>query len=92
MTLAAADLERLTGTYRESRGGFEARLDVVGGNRLRARYSDGSADLFLPTSATRFRTANGGFALVFRVEGGRAAALTMEQSGQPVGGEMQRVP
>ncbi|MFL6201466.1 MAG: alpha/beta fold hydrolase [Thermoanaerobaculia bacterium] len=95
VTLAAADLERLTGTYRESQGGFEARLDVIGsigGKRLRARYSDGSAALFLPTSATRFRTANGGFALVFRMEGGRAAALTMEQSGEPVGGEMLRVP
>jgi hypothetical protein len=95
VTLAAADLERLTGTYRESQGGFEARLDVVGsigGKRLRARYSDGSTGLFVPTSATRFRTANGSFSLVFHMEGGRAAALTMEQLGQPVGGEMQRVP
>lgn len=92
VTLAAADLKRLTGTYREGQGGFEARVEVLGGNRLRARYSDGSTDLFLPTSATRFRTANGGFALVFRMEGGRAAAVTFEQSGQPLGGEMQRVP
>jgi pimeloyl-ACP methyl ester carboxylesterase len=92
VTLAAADLERLTGTYREGQGGFEARVEVLGGNRLRARYSDGSVDLFLPTSATRFRTASGGFVLAFRMEGGRAAAVTFEQSGQPVGGEMLRVP
>jgi pimeloyl-ACP methyl ester carboxylesterase len=92
MTLAAADLEPLTGTYREGKGGYEARLDVVGGNRLRARYSDGSADILVATSATRFRTASGSYSLVFRMEGGRAAALTFEQSGQPLGGEMQRVP
>ncbi|MFP5284769.1 MAG: alpha/beta fold hydrolase, partial [Thermoanaerobaculia bacterium] len=92
VTLAAADLERLAGTYRESKGGFEARLEVFGGNKLRARYSDGLADLFVPISPARFRTASDGYNLVFRVEAGRAAALTMEQAGQPVGGEMLRVP
>jgi hypothetical protein len=91
VTLSEADLERLAGTYRESRGGFEARIDRLGG-KLRARYSDGSVDLFVPTSATRFRTANGGFSLVFRLEEGRAAALSMERSGEPLGGEMPRVP
>jgi pimeloyl-ACP methyl ester carboxylesterase len=91
VTLAEADLERLAGTYRESQGGFEARIDRIGG-KLRARYSDGSVDLFVPTSATRFRTANGGFSLVFRLEEGRAAALSMERSGEPLGGEMPRVP
>jgi pimeloyl-ACP methyl ester carboxylesterase len=92
MTLAAADLERLAGTYRESKGGFEARLEVFGGNRLRARYSDGTADLFVPTSPTRFRTASDGYNLVFRMERGRVVGMTMEQAGQPAGGEMKRVP
>ena len=92
VTLSAADLGLLTGTYREEKGGYEARLEVFGGNHLRARYSDGSADLFLPTSPTRLRTIDGGFALVFRMEGGRAVGMTMEQAGQPVGGEMKRVP
>jgi hypothetical protein len=76
------------GTYRESKGGYEARLDVVGGNRLRARYSDGGADVLVATFATRFRAPNGGYSLVFRMEGGRAAAVTFEQSGQPLGGEI----
>ena len=92
VTLSASDLELLTGTYRETQGGFEARFEVLGGNRLRARYSDGYADLFIPTSATRFRTGDGSLTLLFRMEGGRAAAVSFKQAGEPLGGEMPRVP
>jgi hypothetical protein len=67
-------------------------VEVFGGNRLRARYSDGGVDLFVPTSATRFRTVNDRLTLVFSLEGGRAAALNLELSGERMGGEMQRVP
>lgn len=92
-TLAAADLERLAGTYR-SKSGWEVRVDAIGGNRLRGRSSDGETLIFVPTSPTRFRGAYGfaaGLGIVFRLEEGRAAALTVEQGGQ-VQDELARVP
>lgn len=93
VTLAAADLERLAGTYR-SKSGWEVRMDAAGGNRLRGRSSDGETLIFVPVSPTRFRGAYGftaGIAVVFRLEEGRAAALTVEQGGQ-VQDELARVP
>jgi pimeloyl-ACP methyl ester carboxylesterase len=48
--------------------GQSARLDCPGGKRLRARYSDRSADLFVPTSATPDHGAIG------RARGGRDEA------------------
>lgn len=90
VAVAAADLERLTGTYRDS-SGYEGRVEVVDGKRLRVRFLDGSAVL-LPTSPTRFRTAYGTLTLVFRLEGGRGVAMGVEQAGQIEGEELKRVP
>ena len=95
VTVAAADLERLAGTYRGANGGWEVRVDAIGGNRLRARTSDGETLLFIPTSPTRFRGTYGfgaGLSLVFRLEEGRAVGLAPEQGGQPLGEELTRVP
>jgi hypothetical protein len=92
VTVAAADLNRLAGTYREGISGYEARVEVVGGKSLRARFSDGETLLLVPTSPTRFRTVYDRLTLVFRVEDGRAAGLTLERLGQPQGQEMARVP
>jgi pimeloyl-ACP methyl ester carboxylesterase len=95
VTVAAADLERLTGTYRSERYGFDARVEVAGGNRLRVHLNDGSPPLlFVPTSPTRFRADGYGAGLVlsFRLEEGRAAGLTPERSGEALGEEMKRVP
>lgn len=94
VTLAAADLERLAGTYRAGQAGWEVRVDVVAGNRLRARTSDGEILLFVPTSPTRIRGTYGfgaGLALVFRLEEGRAVGLTLEQGGTVQGEELKRV-
>ena len=87
--LAAADLERLAGTYRAE--GIEVSIDVIGGNRLRGRTADGEALVFVPTSPTRFRN-DSGMTIVFRVEEGRAAGLTVERGGTPQGEELKRVP
>lgn len=93
VNLAKADLERLAGTYRDSASGFEARVEPFDGNRLRVHYSDEGVGIYLPTSATRFRSPHGtGSTLVFRMEAGRPAGLILEQHGQPLGGEMLRVP
>jgi pimeloyl-ACP methyl ester carboxylesterase len=92
VTVAAADLDRLAGIYREGISGYEARVEVVGGKSLRARFSDGGTLLLVPTSPTRFRTVYDRLTLVFRVEDGRAAGLTLERFGQPQGQEMARVP
>jgi hypothetical protein len=92
VTIAAADLDRLAGTYREDISGYEARVEVVGGKSLRARFSDGGTLLLVPTSPTRFRTVYDRLTLVFRVEEGRSAGLTLERLGEKLGGEMTRVP
>jgi pimeloyl-ACP methyl ester carboxylesterase len=92
VTLAAADLNRVAGTYRDSTAGFEVRFDVVDGKHLRANYSDGGGALFVPTSPTRFRAPYGGLGVVFRLEGGRAAGVSLERAGQPQGTELKRVP
>jgi pimeloyl-ACP methyl ester carboxylesterase len=92
VALAAADLNRLTGTYRDSTSGFETRVEVAGGKHLRASFSDGGALIVVPTSPTRFRPAYGGLDLIFRVEEGKAAGLAFERSGQPQGEELKRVP
>lgn len=91
VALAAADLERLTGTYREE-SGFEVRIEVAEGKHLRASYSDGGAPLvFVPTSPTRFRTPYGGLGLVFRLEEGKAVAVGLERGGESQGPELKRV-
>jgi pimeloyl-ACP methyl ester carboxylesterase len=90
VTVAVADLDRLTGTYRDG-SGYEGRVEVVDGKRLRVRFSDGTV-VYLPTSPTRFRTAYGTSGLVFRMEGGRAVAMGLERSGQVEGEELKRVP
>jgi fermentation-respiration switch protein FrsA (DUF1100 family) len=92
VTVAAADLDRLAGIYREGISGYEARVEVVGGKRLRARFSDGGTLLLVPISPTRFRTVYDRLTVVFRLEEGRAAGLSLERYGQPLGGEMTRVP
>ncbi|HEX3129197.1 MAG TPA: alpha/beta hydrolase, partial [Thermoanaerobaculia bacterium] len=91
VALAAADLNRLTGTYREE-SGFEVSFDVVDGKHLRASFSDGQPPLvFVPTSPTRFRAPYGGLGITFRVEEGKAVGVGLEQGGQSQGGELKRV-
>jgi len=88
VTLAAADLERLAGTYRDEKSGWEVRVDAVGGNRLRVRTSDGETMLYVPTSPTRFRGSYGfgvGIVLEFRPEG-----VTVVREGERQ--ELKRVP
>jgi pimeloyl-ACP methyl ester carboxylesterase len=92
VTLAAADLNRLAGTYRNSEAGFEVRFDVVDGKHLRATYSDGGGSLFVPTSPVRFREAYGGLGIVFRLEEGRPAGVGLLRSGERQGPELTRVP
>jgi pimeloyl-ACP methyl ester carboxylesterase len=92
VALAAADLNRLAGTYRDSRSGFEARVEVAGGKHLRASYPGGETLIFVPTSPIRFRTPYGGLGLVFRLEEGRAVGVGLERSGQSQGDELKRVP
>ncbi|MES1240888.1 MAG: alpha/beta fold hydrolase [Acidobacteriota bacterium] len=92
VTLAAADLDRLAGTYHESRSGYEARVEPAGGNRLRVRFPDAGTRLFVPTSPTRFRTAYDRLTLSFRMVDGRAVGLMVEQAGEPWSEEMTRVP
>lgn len=90
VALAAADLNRLAGTYREA-SGFEVRFDVVEGTHLRASYSDGAPpEVFIPTSATRFRTSNGGLVIAFRLEDGQAVGVGLERGGNQ-GPELKRV-
>jgi pimeloyl-ACP methyl ester carboxylesterase len=92
-TVAAAELDRLAGTYRAGEGGFELRVDVINGKRLRLSSSDGLTLLFVPTSATTFRGDYGmaaGIALTFRLEKGRAVALIMDRGEKPE--ELKRVP
>jgi pimeloyl-ACP methyl ester carboxylesterase len=93
VTVAAADLERLAGTYRNGKSGWELRVDTIGGNRLRVRSSDGETMIYVPTAPTRFRGNYGwgaGVVLDFRLEGDRAAGLTVTQDGERQG-EMKRV-
>ncbi|MES1240887.1 MAG: alpha/beta fold hydrolase [Acidobacteriota bacterium] len=91
VTLAAADLSRLIGTYR-GESGFEVSFAVVEGNHLQASFSDGSATLvFVPTSPVRFRAPYGGLGLTFRLEEGRAVAVGLERGGQSQGPELKRV-
>jgi pimeloyl-ACP methyl ester carboxylesterase len=92
VTLAAADLNRLAGTYRSSEAGFEVRFDVVEGKHLRATYSDGGGSLFVPTSPTRFRTPYGGLGIAFRLEENRPVAVGLERGGEKQGPELTRVP
>jgi pimeloyl-ACP methyl ester carboxylesterase len=85
VNLAAADLERLAGTYRDGKSGWEVRVDAVGGNRLRVHTSDGETMLYVPTSPTRFRGNYGfgaGIVLDFRLEDGRAAGVTVVREGE----------
>lgn len=91
VALAAADLEKLTGTYREA-SGFEVRFDVVEGRHLRASYSDGAPPMdFVPTSPTRFREPYGGLAIAFHLEEGEAVSVGLERGGQGEGPVLKRV-
>lgn len=91
VTLAAADLDRLTGTYREE-SGFEVSFEVVEGKHLQASYSDGTPPMvFVPISPTRFRTPYGGLAITFRVEEGKAVGVALERGGESQGLELKRV-
>ncbi len=91
VALAAADLNRLTGTYRES-SGFEVSFDVVDGKHLRASFVDGKPPVvFVPISSTRFREPYGGLGLAFHLEDGKAVSVGIERGGQPQGLELKRV-
>jgi pimeloyl-ACP methyl ester carboxylesterase len=93
VAVAAADLDRLTGTYRAGEGGWELRVDVINGKHLRISASDGLTLLFVPTSPTTFRGDYGkaaGIAVSFRLEEGRAAAITLTRGDKPE--ELKRVP
>lgn len=83
IALKAADLEPLTGTYKDLEIGFAVKVELAG-DRLRA-IPDGQPPVLLaPTSPTRFRLEGmpPGLAVVFqRAEGGKATAILFERPG-----------
>lgn len=84
--LAAADLQRVTGTYHSDRLGEDVILDVLGKNRLRVRFQSGDPLLFVPTSPTRFRAEGLGPGVILTLsltDGGRATAAVLEEPGSP---------
>jgi len=83
VTLGAADLARLAGTYHEAASGLTAQVDVVG-NRVRLTL-DGDAVLLIATSPTRFRVEGmePGHRVVFQESEGRITGLTLFEPGSP---------
>jgi len=84
VTVARADLERLTGSYENKEAGLAAQVDLVG-SRLRMTFSDGFRVLLIPTAPTRFRFegTGPGRTAAFQLTGGKATALTLIQTGRP---------
>lgn len=82
--LAAADLDRLTGTYTSREQGFQVAIERVG-ERLRAAVAGQPPLLLVPLSPTRFRLEGlpGGFLFEFRLADGRAESASFQQPGQP---------
>lgn len=85
VTVAKADLERLTGSYENQEVGLAAQVDLVG-SRLRMTFSDGYRVLLIPTAPARFRFEGmAGRTAAFQLTGGKATALTLQ------GGERELV-
>lgn len=82
--LKTEDLARLAGTYKDAESGFVLKTELLGG-KLRATLGNESPLVLIPTSPTRFRVEGlpAGYAMVFHLEGGKAAAVVMEQPGGP---------
>lgn len=82
--VAAADLDRLTGTYGSRELGFQVAIERAG-ERLRATVAGQPPLLLVPLSLTRFRLEGlpPGFVLEFQLADGRATAATFQEPGQP---------
>jgi pimeloyl-ACP methyl ester carboxylesterase len=83
IALKTADLEPLTGTYKDPEIGFVVKIELAG-DRLRATPGSEPPVFLVPLSPTRFRLEGmpPGMALVFqRAEGGKATAIVLEQPG-----------
>lgn len=87
--VARADLERLPGSYANEEMGMALQVDLQG-DGLRVSVLQGPpvpGARLVPTSPTRFRWEGDGMApglaLVFQVDGGRAAALSVIQPNKP---------
>jgi pimeloyl-ACP methyl ester carboxylesterase len=79
----ADQLTRLAGTYQEPESGMEIRVETLG-RGLRAMYvGDGGPMVLVATSPTRFRVEGLRDAMTFRISGGRATTLVLEQPGEP---------
>jgi pimeloyl-ACP methyl ester carboxylesterase len=89
VTVAKADLERLTGAYAIPEMHYAVRVDLQE-NHLRLTFTEGPPfppALLSPTSPTRFRVEGEGLmpglAVVFQGTGGKATALAILQPGKP---------
>jgi pimeloyl-ACP methyl ester carboxylesterase len=81
--LPAAQLARLTGTYKDQESGYEIRIETLG-NRLRAvDLAEKSIMVLVATSPTRFRIESMTDTVTFQLSEGRATSLVMELPGAP---------
>ncbi|HYN19711.1 MAG TPA: alpha/beta fold hydrolase, partial [Thermoanaerobaculia bacterium] len=89
VTVARGELEGFPGSYRNEEMGVEVKVELVG-DRLRLSVTQGMPflpALLVPTSPTRFRWEGEGLApglaVVFKSDGGKAAALDILQPNKP---------
>jgi pimeloyl-ACP methyl ester carboxylesterase len=82
--VARADLEKLVGTYKDTKSGLGVRIDLLG-DRLRVTFPDTKEPfLLIPTSPTRFRVeAVVGEGLEFVMANGRATGVRQTGPGRP---------
>jgi hypothetical protein len=78
----AAELAALAGRYVGEGGGPTASVEVAGGKLRATIVEDAQGFLLVPVSATRFRLVGSlSSYVVFEVESGRGARLTLEEGG-----------
>jgi len=81
--VAADQLARLIGTYKDRESGYEIKVEKLG-NRLRAvEAGEKSILVLVAISPTRFRVEGMTFILSFQLSDGRATAVVREQPGAP---------
>jgi hypothetical protein len=87
-----ADLERLTGSYRNAEMGVTFKVDLQGGH-LVLNFTEGAPfkdDVLIPISSVRFRVEGEGLAPGLQVSfqlpegGGKAESVTVIQPGLPI--------
>ena len=82
--LAADQLARFQGSYKDAESGLAMKIEKIG-EHLRAVFGPEAPVVLIPTGPARFRVEGlpPGYAVTFQVSDGRATEVSLESPGQP---------